>query len=50
MDKLQASHTAARLQEGVGWGTPGYLTDPTHVSLLLGVFLQETTWKENKPL
>lgn len=50
MDKLQASHTAARLQEGVGWGTPGYLTDPTHVSLLLGVFLQEATWKENKPL
>lgn len=48
MNKLQASHTAARLQEGVGWGSPGYLTDATHVSLLLWVVLQETKL-ENKP-
>lgn len=45
VNKLQASHTAARLQEGVGGGTPGYLTDATQVSLLLWVLLQETKWK-----
>lgn len=46
MNKPQASHTAARLQEGVGWGTPGNLTDATQVSLfLLRVLLQETKRK-----
>ena len=45
MDKPQASHAAARLHEGAGGGTPGYLTDATQVSLLLGVLLQETKWK-----
>lgn len=45
MNKLQASHTAAWLQERVGGGTPGYLTDATQVSLLLGILLQETKRK-----
>lgn len=45
MNKPQASHTAARLQERVGGGTPGYLTDATRVPLLLGILLQETKRK-----
>ena len=45
MNKPQAPHTAAWLQERVGEGTPGYLTDATQVSLLLGILLQETKGK-----
>ena len=45
MDELQASHTAAGRQQGVGGGAPGHLTDAAQVSLLLGVLLQETKRK-----
>ena len=49
MNKPQASHTAAWLQERVGEGSPGYLTDATQVSLLLGILLQETKRKTVLP-